>query len=265
MGNSIYTDEPILVEKYKNEMNNPIYVCRDTSYYDPIALFVQASRKGTKEQIDEKPYSKSFDEYCNDFGYDYMVTSSDVVHYYGGGFNPYWGAKSERITVDFTVPEASSGYIIIIATSKVGMDVKLGIAEHQRIVAVGVKPLDNSTFLKYKYEASDIVNGKVTLTMDKATNLKVFGVGIQTLSGFAPDAPTGVIQAGQTSDTVSLSWNEVIGAMRYNIYRDGEMIGTSITTSFKDIYAPAGTHNYTVSASSLKDGEGNMSSFAYTN
>ena len=259
-GNSIYTDDPKFIAQYNTEMQNPIYLHRDSSYYDPIALYVEASRKG--KELKGTPYDKSLDGYSIAAGYDYTVTSSDTTHNSSGGWawNPIWESPSNRITIDLTVPSLSSGYVILRLPSNTKMDLKLGSAPNQRTVAEGVKPLNGQAFMKYKYESTDIINGKLALTLESAQkNLWVATIGIQTISDSAPDAPSGV-QAWQTSDSVSLSWNEVSGAMRYNIYRDGELVGTSVTTTFIDTNVPAVPHKYTISASSLKQGEGNMSS-----
>jgi hypothetical protein len=51
------------------------------------------------------------------------------------------------------------------------------------------------------------------------------------------------------------------GAKRYNIYRDGALVGSSVYTNFSDIDIPMGkTYEYTVTTCSEKQGEGNMSS-----
>ena len=259
-GNSIYTDDPNLVSMYNTEMQNPIYLHRDSSYYDPIALFVQASRKG--KELAGTPYDKSLDGYRCATGYDYTVTSADVTQNSSSGWawNPIWQSASDLITIDLSVPADSSGYVLLKLPSDGKMDIKLGAGENKRTVAQGIKPLNNQSFMKYKYEPSDIANGKVVLTLKSTKNLRVSVVGIQTISETAPAAPED-IKATKKTDAISLSWNAVSGAMRYNIYRDGELVGTSITTSFDDANPPAGYHSYSVSASSLKQGEGNMSSF----
>ena len=264
-GDSIYTDYSDLIAQYNTEMQNPIYIHRDSSYYDPIALYVEASRRG--EFLNGTPYDKTYDgKYCS-MGYDYTVTSYDTTTQNSSGgwsWNPIWQSTADKITVDLTVPSGSSGYIILRLPSEGKMNIKLGSAPNQRTVASGIKPLNGQAYMKYKYVPSDIVNGVVSLTIENALtyvqDLRVAAIGIQTISSTAPNAPTGcTVQPGTQAGTVALRWNAVSGAIRYNIYRDGELIGTSVSTSFTDDNIPSGTHKYSLSASSLKQGEGEMS------
>jgi fibronectin type 3 domain-containing protein len=67
--------------------------------------------------------------------------------------------------------------------------------------------------------------------------------------------------ASSTTSSVSLSWHAVTNSKLYNIYRDGQLVGTSTNNSFTDANLPFGrTYQYSVSAWDDHKGEGNMSS-----
>ena len=65
----------------------------------------------------------------------------------------------------------------------------------------------------------------------------------------APDAPTGLVATAQGTSTISLSWNGVVGATNYNIYRNLTQVATVTETSYVDNgLAPATEYVYTVKA-----------------
>jgi hypothetical protein len=85
-----------------------------------------------------------------------------------------------------------------------------------------------------------------------------------------PGVPTGVSAAAQSSSSIRIQWNTVIGATRYNIYRSNTATGTftfinsTTSTSFTDIGLPASTMRfYRVSAENAC-GESSMSSSVST-
>ena len=65
----------------------------------------------------------------------------------------------------------------------------------------------------------------------------------------APDAPTNLVATAQGTSTISLSWNGVVGATNYNIYRNLTQVATVTETSYVDNgLAPATEYVYTVKA-----------------
>ena len=77
----------------------------------------------------------------------------------------------------------------------------------------------------------------------------------------APSTPSGLITSAISYSQINLSWNastDNVGVSSYKIYRNGVLIGTSITNSYSDLnLSPSTNYSYTVSAS---DAIGNLSS-----
>ncbi|WP_432841196.1 DUF4832 domain-containing protein [Dactylosporangium sp. CA-092794] len=74
-----------------------------------------------------------------------------------------------------------------------------------------------------------------------------------------PSAPTGLASPGQTSSSISLSWNAAtdnVGVTGYRVFRNGTQVGTPTGTSFTDTGLTAGSYTYTVKAA---DAAGNLS------
>jgi hypothetical protein len=77
-----------------------------------------------------------------------------------------------------------------------------------------------------------------------------------TLDRTAPATPTGLVGSVQESAT-PLSWNAVSGAALYRIYRNGQEVGTTSTSTFTDrVDNVSGVYTYTVAA---EDDLGNLS------
>lgn len=60
-------------------------------------------------------------------------------------------------------------------------------------------------------------------------------------------APTN-LSAPSPTKTPALSWDAVVGANSYNVYRDGSNVGSSATATYTDTTAADGTHSYYVTA-----------------
>jgi fibronectin type 3 domain-containing protein len=117
--------------------------------------------------------------------------------------------------------------------------------------------------VKFKYQASDLAGTTlaVKIVEPDTSSIHITSVGIQTISGSAPAAPTGLAVSSVTPSSVSLTWQAVANAMLYNVYRNGQLIGTSPTNSFTNTNVAFGrTYQYTVSAWHDHYGEGDMSS-----
>ena len=76
----------------------------------------------------------------------------------------------------------------------------------------------------------------------------------QITSGFkggggAPAVPTGLAVSGTSESSVSLTWKPITQASSYNIYRDGNNVGSSYAASYTDgALSASTTYSYTVSA-----------------
>jgi glucoamylase len=70
-----------------------------------------------------------------------------------------------------------------------------------------------------------------------------------TCAATAPAAPAGLAATGETSSTVSLSWDGSAGATGYKVLRNGTQVGTTASTTYTDTGLTAATqYTYTVEA-----------------
>lgn len=90
--------------------------------------------------------------------------------------------------------------------------------------------------------------------------LSVYGTRTGSGDIQPPTAPTGLASPSSTADSVTLSWNpssDNVGVTGYEILREGNLVGSSATTSFTDTGLASGaTFNYAVRA---RDAAGNIS------
>jgi len=63
-----------------------------------------------------------------------------------------------------------------------------------------------------------------------------------------PAAPTSLTIPTPTNTNPSLTWNTVLGATSYNVYRDGVMLANATTNAYSDVTAAVGSHAYFVTA-----------------
>nr|AKP45383.1 alpha-amylase [Cystobacter sp. Cbv34]QQZ45548.1 CysT [synthetic construct] len=88
----------------------------------------------------------------------------------------------------------------------------------------------------------------------------VVSSGAPALDTTAPSVPSGLTAASKTSSSVSLSWSastDASGIAGYDVYRDGSLVGSPVSTSYTDSDLSAGTtYRYTVRA---RDTAGNAS------
>jgi chitodextrinase len=112
----------------------------------------------------------------------------------------------------------------------------------------------NTTY-SYQVEAQDAAGN--TSASSTAVSIKTPNPADTT----APSVPKGLIASAVSSSQVNLSWSastDNVAVAGYNVYRNGNKIGTTTTTSFGDATLNANTaYSYTVSA---YDGAGNTSS-----
>ncbi|EUJ35680.1 chitin binding domain-containing protein [Brochothrix campestris FSL F6-1037] len=108
--------------------------------------------------------------------------------------------------------------------------------------------LTAGTTYQYQVEAVNF-NGDVS---KKSAVLTAATVEMPAIDEQAPTVPSGVHSMGTTDHSVNLMWTKsshLIGVKAYDIYRDGEKIGTSAGTMYMDETVAANTtYSYTIKA-----------------
>lgn len=252
-GDSRYTAVPAWTTAWNTEMQNPRYLHRGSSYYNPCGVFVQPGRgylnKSPNPDIDGQPWSAANDESAANSGYGYSFVNA--VHRDTLGWAPHVkeGPGGNEIQIPFTVPAGSQGLIALQTygahTLKIGNRTLYTNQQRLRV--------------KYPYTAADIVGGKVTVSLTRtgSSALLVFWAGVQRIKSSAPAAPAGLAVTGRTASSLTTSWTAVAGATHYNVYRDGTWVGVTPTNSFLDRGLNAATtYAYSVSAWHGQNGEG---------
>jgi chitodextrinase len=116
-------------------------------------------------------------------------------------------------------------------------------------------------------------NGEITHVVNNTGNAAVQGNIRQTVTDFiggsvdtqAPTAPTNLTATALSSSQISLSWTastDNTSIASYDVYRNGSLVGNSLTTSYSDPgLTPSTSYSYTVKA---KDPAGNVSAASNT-
>ena len=105
------------------------------------------------------------------------------------------------------------------------------------------KVLVEPDLLKYAPAQFNSDGSKLTYALDGNGTWQIY----QATLGSQLPAPTGLSAVSPTNNP-QLSWNALIGADHYLIYRDGVQVDSSATASYNDSTAPQGVHTYTVAA-----------------
>jgi len=142
-----------------------------------------------------------------------------------------WSASTDNVGV--------AGYDILRNGTQVGTSSTTSFSD---------TGLTASTAYSYSVKAFDAAgNTSAASTAVSATTTGASGGDTQ-----APSVPSGVVVAGTTSSSVSLSWSastDNVGVSGYDVLRDGVQVGTSTTTSFSDTGLAASTaYSYSVKA-----------------
>jgi hypothetical protein len=247
-----YTSDPTSVAAYNTELKKSTYIVRDKTYFNPMALWVGAAR-ATAPGVSEATWTKSEDESSAQPGYDY--TPIAATSSYSDGWGTYWSNASgtSQLTVDVTVPSNSAGMVVLGGyASYLGQDVYIGSRE----VLSGVQPTGP---VKFAFTAADSASGTlaVTIVEPDTSSIHINSIGIQKVSRAAPAAPKKLKVTAVTTSSVSLAWKAIAGTSVYNIYRNGQLVGTSPNRRFTDSNLPFGhSYQYAVSAVDTKSGEG---------
>ncbi|MES2117719.1 MAG: carbohydrate binding domain-containing protein [Pseudomonadota bacterium] len=144
------------------------------------------------------------------------------------------------------------------ATDNVGVT---GYKVYRNGIMVGSTPsasysdsgLAASTAYTYAVQAYDAAGNQSAMSANA-------GVTTQAPDTIAPTAPGQPAASAVTSTTLTLNWgaaSDNYGVAQYLIYRDGQLAGSSVSTSFNDSgLSPATSYSYTVKA---QDAAGNLS------
>jgi len=175
------------------------------------------------------------------------------------------GVPSEPLTVrtlDATPPDAPTGLVAtaVSATSialgwQPASDPETGIAAYTIYrdgIAVGTSAgtafadTGLTGFASYRYEVT-AVNG------DGLEGPASGAATARTLDGTPPTAPTDLTATPVSSTVIDVAWSAAddpeTGVARYQVYRDGALVGTAATTTFRDTSLRASTvYSYTVTA-----------------
>lgn len=274
--NGKYTDNPDNIALYNLEMQNDVYVQRDSRYTDPAPLWVAATRNAPA-LVSGTPWTSSagtigsysnYDEFAiaNPAAYGYAVENAQ--HQYGTGWQPYWAnpAGTNYLIIRLIVPRGSSAYLDLEAYAYSDSSAQSRIAHDLYIGSRLLAELTPNLAVKYKFTATDSRYGRLVLKIAGSSpcHIRVRHIGILTLVPEALSAPTSLRGAPADAGGLALSWSSVAGAAAYNIYRDGQLIGTSLAALFTDSAAlPGNAYSYAVSAWQSADGEGNLSRRRY--
>jgi hypothetical protein len=274
--NGKYTANPDDIALYNREMQHDIYIQRDSRYADPALLWVTATRNAVAS-VSGTPWISSagatgsyssYDEFAISDTAAYGYAAENAQHQYGNGWQTYWAnpAGTNYLTIRLIVPARSSAYIDLEAYAYTDSSAQKRIAHDLHIGSRLLAGLTPNLAVKYKFTATDSRYGHVILRIigSEPCHIRVRHVGIQALSDAALPAPLGLRGTPASAGGLALSWSSVDGAAAYNIYRDGQLIGTSLAPSFADIAAlPGNAYSYAVSAWRNTQGEGNMSRRRY--
>jgi hypothetical protein len=210
----------------------------------------------------------SYDEFAIADLTTYGYALENAEYQYGNGWQPYWANPdaTNYLTIRLIVPARSSAYIDLEAYAYTDSSAQNRIAHDLYIGSRLLAGLTPNLAIKYKFTATDSRYGRVVLRIvgPAPCHIRVRHVGIQALSDAALPAPIGLRGTPASEGGLALSWSSVDGAAAYNIYRDGQLIGTSLAPSFADSAAlPGNAYTYAVSAWENTQGEGNLSRRRY--
>ena len=147
-------------------------------------------------------------------------------------------ATSDRITLSWTLATGAAGYRMYRGGVYL-KSVRTPDDPTATTVTVSDTGLLASTPYCYSVSAYDSANNESAQTSQLCA----------TTYGPPPVVPTGVTASAVSPTQVDLSWTASSGAAQYKIYRNGALLGASVTTSYSDTTAVANTpYIYTVTA-----------------
>lgn len=144
---------------------------------------------------------------------------------------------SSSVSLSWTASSSSAGvagYNVFRNGTKVGTSTSTSYTD------TGLSP---STSYSYTVSADD-ASGHTSNPSE--------ALSVTTLAVSAPTSPSGLSAGSISANSIVLSWvasSSPVGVAGYNIFRNGTMAGTSMTTSYTDTELSASTsYSYTVSA-----------------
>lgn len=244
-GHSIHFDEMQLNDGETLKINALTY--NDGVYY-------VVGTKGVKSGMNERPYIWEFDSEGHFMGEKVDMTDLMRLYFRPQHANIYTDEKTGNtyLVVEVSeVDEKTYQYIVVhyyyeIATSGnvLGYEVYL---DEEKLTGEGFTSTSFSDTLTvagdYTYSVRAVYGSGVSDA--EAVNVQIKDPGVC-------NAPAGVKATVVNKDNVLLQWErpekEDALAMKYYIYRNGELVGESFVPSYVDMTVVPGNHKYTVRA-----------------
>lgn len=258
--NGRYTDNEKLVHIYNTCIEDEQLLFRDSTYHQPLAMFVHCSRKLQERETGLKLWDKSWDHYSLNYGYNYKVINATAN--YGNGWEPFWESLEHSITINIDLPEKSKGYLLF---TLVKADSTHNI-EHKgyrvTILEEGFDIFDHAGgYYKIPIKESMVKAGRLTIGFyckDAIKKIRIMQIGIMTFHQNFFQAPSN-ISCIRTNNGFNLFWEKVEGAMVYNIYRNYQLIEMTTNPHYFIENVQNNLDKFTISACSKFTGEGKMS------
>lgn len=258
--NGRYTDDEKLVNIYNTCIKDEGLLFRDSTYHQPLAMFVHCSRKLQERDTGFKLWDKTCDHYSLKYGYDYSVINATAK--YGNGWEPFWESLEHCININIDLPKKSEGYLLFIL-AKADSTHKIEHKGYQ--VTILEEKFDifdhDGGYYKIPIEESMVKAGRLTIGFhckDTSEKIRIMQIGLMTFHLDSLQAPSN-ISVIRTSNGFNLFWDEVEGAMVYNVYRNYQLIGIALTTQYFVENVEDDSANFTISACNKCTGEGKMS------
>ena len=201
--------------------------------------------------------------------YSFIVKAKDVAGNYSGASNIVSVTTSG--VVDTTAPSAPTNLSVVSKTSN---SVSFAwTASTDNVGVTGYKVYRSTTLLATVTSTSYTATGLSPATSYNFTVNAIDGAGNTSTSSSilsvttnaaadttAPSVPTGLSASGTTQTATTIAWTastDAVGVTGYDIYKNGTLVGSSVTTSYGVSGLTAGTtYSFTIKA---KDATGNIS------
>lgn len=242
--NGRFTDDAALVRHYNALMDDGKLIFRDSTYYNPVALFVDCARGLRQREAQDEGdllWDKRFDHCTSRDGYDYQVKQAIVR--YGDGWFPFHESVSDELEIALRVPRDCSGYLIL--NMNLGNGASLAAADEFTLAFAGREYelfSRKGGYHKIPLAGRSAVDEPVIVRLTNKKpggKVKLAQFGVMVLSDDALPAPERM-QVETDADRTRLVWEPVEGAYFYNVYRDSQLIAMTEKNEFMIAVAETG-------------------------
>lgn len=192
------------------------------------------------------------------------ISRSDIVHVWVGAGEGGGGGGAGGLPAHVTAAQPVQGGPVTITYSRAGtvlaaadpIRIHIGYNGWQGVVAPdsAMTPNADKSVWTYIYQppaGATVINfvfNNGASVWDNNTGLD-HNVQVTGSNPSIPAVPAGVTATAIAYDRVNLAWNAVAGATSYQVFRDGNVIGTSPSNSYADTGLSGSTaYSYTVKA-----------------